>query len=223
MIKVRISTALRLGCLTGLLTSCGPACLCSLAANRLIHAVRGWVLSWDGPEAELSIGDFLGGTTLKLSLDLQEHLNVTSLLKTLKTLESGWWWTIPLLTLVLTLLGGLLLATLTGTGASLYNWIGRRQLTRLPTAWLSLAADPTRRWPLHQARTRIGSDPTSEVPLPGGATQHAEIRREQGRYVLYDLSDGRTWVQGHQVTGRHVIQDGFHLRLGDVEMIFGNE
>ena len=121
---VQVFRALRVGCLTGLVTSLAPALLCSLIFNWSVHTVRGWVLSWDGPNAELSIGGLLGGTTLRVSLDLQEHLNVTRFMKTLTTLENGWWWTIPLLTLVLTVLGGLVLAAVAGTGASLYNLVG---------------------------------------------------------------------------------------------------
>jgi hypothetical protein len=124
--KIRISAALRLGCLTGLLTACGPAFFCSLAFNRLVYTVRHWVLNWDGPDAELTIGGLFGGTTLRVSLDLQDHLNVTGFVQTLRTLESGWWWTIPVLTLFLVLLVGVGLAALSGTAAGLYNQFGRR-------------------------------------------------------------------------------------------------
>ncbi len=234
--KIRLSGALRLGCLTGLLTACGPAFICSLAFNRLVHTLRHWMLGWKGPDAELSIGALLGGTAVKVSLDMQEHLKVTSFMRTLQTLESGWWWTIPLLTLLLTLLGGVLVMMLAGIGAGLYNWIGRHswlapdpaqrrvnQPAYRPAAWLSLPADPARRWPVRQGVTRIGSDPSSDTPLPSGAASHAEIRYEQGRYVLYDLSGGQTWVQDRQVTGRNMIKDGFRLRFGDVDMIFRSE
>jgi hypothetical protein len=226
--KVHIPAALRLGCLTGLLTACGPAFVCSLASHRLIHILRHWVLGWDGPDAELTIGGLLGGTTLKVSLDLQDHLNVTEFMKTLETLDSGWWWTIPLLTLALTALGGVLLAALSGTGAGLYSrmerrhWLASSSAPR-PSAWLSLLADPTRRWPVCQGFTRVGSDPVSEVQLPSGMACHAEIRYEQGRYILYDLSGGQTWVQNRPVAGRHLLKDGFRLRFGNVEMIFKNE
>jgi len=124
--RIRLPAALRLGCLTGLLAACAPAFFCSLAFNRLVYTVRHWVLSWDGPNAELSIGALLGGTTLRVSLDLQDHLSVTDFMQTLKTLESGWWWTIPLLTLLLVLLAGVGLSALSGIAAALYNWFGRR-------------------------------------------------------------------------------------------------
>jgi hypothetical protein len=124
--RIRLPAALRLGCLTGLLAACAPAFFCSLAFNRLVYTVRHWVLSWDGPNAELSIGALLGGTTLRVSLDLQDHLSVTDFMQTLKTLESGWWWTIPLLTLLLVLLAGAGLSALSGIAAALYNWFGRR-------------------------------------------------------------------------------------------------
>ncbi len=125
--QAHVPTALQIGCLTGLVTACIPACACGLTFQWLVHTLRRWILSWNGPDAELSVGGLLGGTTLRVSLDMQKHLQVTDFVKMLTTLDNGWWWTIPLLTLALTLLGGLVLAAIAAAGAGLYNWTIRRR------------------------------------------------------------------------------------------------
>jgi hypothetical protein len=145
--KIRISTALQIGCVTGLLTACAPAFLCSLSFNRLVHAVHRWILSWDGPDAELSIGALLGGTTLRVSLNMQDHLKMTRFAQTLGTLEGGWWWTIPMITLLLTLLVALGLAVMSGMTAGLYNELGRERWfmaapERQPTRQLKTSSTP---------------------------------------------------------------------------------
>ncbi len=53
--------------------------------------------------------------------------------------------------------------------------------------------------------------------LPGLAPQHAEIRRESGRYLIYDLGSRRTWVNDTQVAAVHMLKDGFRLQLGQAE------
>lgn len=230
--EIPLPAAFRLGCLTGLLSAGVPAFLCSIASHRLVHSLHNWVSGWSGPDAELTIGGLLGGTSVKMSLDLQKHLNVTNFMQTLKTLDNGWWWMIPLLTIVLTVLGGIALATLASVGSRTYNWLSHKdtfsQKMRQSAnrsghslmAWLSLTTAPHRRWRVSQGLTRVGSNPSSEITLPGELDRHAEIRYEQGRYVLYDLSNGRTWVQDRPVTARHLLKSGFQVRFGNTEMIF---
>jgi len=55
--------------------------------------------------------------------------------------------------------------------------------------------------------------------LPGLAPQHAEIRRESGRYLIYDLGSRRTWVNDTQVAAVHMLKDGFRLQMGQSEFI----
>lgn len=86
------------------------------------------------------------------------------------------------------------------------------------TAWLSAANSGERRV-LRADVTRIGSAPENDFVLPGLAPQHAEIRRESGRYLIYDLGSRRTWVNDAQVAAVHMLKDGFRLQLGQSEFI----
>lgn len=90
--------------------------------------------------------------------------------------------------------------------------------TSLSTAWLSAANGGERR-ALRTDVTRIGSAPENDIVLPGLAPQHAEIRRESGRYLIYDLGSRRTWVNDAQVAAVHMLKDGFRLQLGQAEFI----
>lgn len=83
-------------------------------------------------------------------------------------------------------------------------------------AWL-VAGESGKRWPLSDGVTRIGSDPNNDVVLAGLAPQHAEIRRESGRYLIYDLGSRRTWVNDTQVAAVHMLKDGFRLKLGQAD------
>jgi pSer/pThr/pTyr-binding forkhead associated (FHA) protein len=51
------------------------------------------------------------------------------------------------------------------------------------------------------------------------AAHHAEIRFENNRYILYDLSSGNSWVNGRQITA-NMLKDGFTVRLDSTELIF---
>lgn len=86
------------------------------------------------------------------------------------------------------------------------------------TAWLSAANGGERR-ALGADVTRIGSALENDIVLPGLAPQHAEIRRESGRYLIYDLGSRRTWVNDAQVAAVHMLKDGFRLQLGQTEFI----
>ncbi len=87
-----------------------------------------------------------------------------------------------------------------------------------PHAWLV----PTKGgdWlPLGDDVTRIGSAPDNDIVLAGLSPQHAEIRRESGRYLLYDLGSRRTWVNDAQVAAVHLLKDGFRVQLGQAEFM----
>jgi len=71
--------------------------------------------------------------------------------------------------------------------------------------------------PLGDDVTRIGSAPDNDIVLAGLSPQHAEIRCESGRYLLYDLGSRRTWVNDIQVAAVHMLKDGFRLQLGQAE------
>ena len=87
-----------------------------------------------------------------------------------------------------------------------------------PTAWLASSTGRERRL-LSDSVTRIGSAPENDIVLPGLAPQHAEIRRESGRYLIYDLGSRRTWVNDTQVAAVHMLKDGFRVQLGQVDFI----
>jgi hypothetical protein len=84
-----------------------------------------------------------------------------------------------------------------------------------PAAWLTTADGEPR--PLRDDVTRIGSAADNDIVAAGLAPQHAEIRRESGRYLIYDLGSRRTWVNDAQVAAGHMLKDGFRLQLGQVE------
>jgi hypothetical protein len=84
------------------------------------------------------------------------------------------------------------------------------------SAWLA-AGNGGERLTLRGDVTRIGSAPDNDVVLPGLAPQHAEIRRESGRFLIYDLGSRRTWVNDTQVAAVHMLKDGFRLQLGQTE------
>ncbi|WP_374686769.1 DUF3566 domain-containing protein [Promineifilum sp.] len=85
-------------------------------------------------------------------------------------------------------------------------------------AWL-MPAGGGERLTLGDPVTRIGSAPDNDIVLPGLSPQHAEIRRESGRYLIYDLGSRRTWVNDDQVAAVHMLKDGFRLQLGQVEYL----
>jgi hypothetical protein len=89
-----------------------------------------------------------------------------------------------------------------------------------PGPYLALSQDPQRRWPVKAGITMLGSAPDSDVVLPGLASRHAEIRLEENRYVLYDLTGGQAWVNDRPVVERNMLKEGFRVRLGAVELVF---
>jgi hypothetical protein len=66
----------------------------------------------------------------------------------------------------------------------------------------------------------IGSDPGCHLQLNGLMPRHAQISLEQGRYILYDFSQGQTQVQGQIVRGPNMIKDGFLIHLGQYALTF---
>lgn len=91
--------------------------------------------------------------------------------------------------------------------------------TRPAGAWLAAAGNGGGLRALSNDVTRIGSAPDNDIVVPGLAPQHAEIRRESGRYLIYDLGSRRTWVNDTQVAAVHMLKDGFRLQMGQAEFI----
>jgi len=85
--------------------------------------------------------------------------------------------------------------------------------------WLAVGTSAERR-PLRPDRTRLGSAADNDIILPGANAYHAEIRFEDGIYVLYDMAAGQTWVNNRPVAGRNMLKEGFVIRLGGQEIVF---
>ncbi len=73
----------------------------------------------------------------------------------------------------------------------------------------------------------IGRDERNELGLFRDSEieeQHAEIRKENGRYVIEDKgSHAGTFVNRKRVTGRQVLDDGDVINMGRTTIIFSNE
>lgn len=87
-------------------------------------------------------------------------------------------------------------------------------------SWLALRDQPVQRWGLRCPVTTIGAAPGCDIVLSGLAPRHAEIRCENDRHILYDLSGGQSWVNGRQITTANLLKDGFAVRLATLELVF---
>jgi len=87
-------------------------------------------------------------------------------------------------------------------------------------AWLALRDQPAQRWPVRQPLTKVGGSADCDIVLAGLVPHHADIRFENNRYILYDQSNGQTWVNDRQVTTANMLKDGFSVRMGNRDFIF---
>ena len=91
-------------------------------------------------------------------------------------------------------------------------------------AWLQ-AHEPgvtPRNVPMTRAVARIGRDPGNDVAVgdPRVSAHHAEVRIEDGRATVTDLSSTNgTWVNGERVEQR-ALRSGDRIKLGDTIVIF---
>ncbi len=73
--------------------------------------------------------------------------------------------------------------------------------------------------------TTIGRAPDNDIVL-GSATvsgYHAEIRYENGQYVLHDKnSRNGTYVNGRRIVGPNLIKPGWRITIGDVDLTVGS-
>lgn len=94
-----------------------------------------------------------------------------------------------------------------------------------PSAWLvgRIGNRPGKEMPLRRDRNTIGRDGTQCDIVVDDVTiskRHAEIRFENGQYVLYDLaSTNGTFVNRHRVQ-RQSLLDGDQVQLGNVSFVF---
>lgn len=91
-----------------------------------------------------------------------------------------------------------------------------------PSAWLVLAADGGKSFPLDRDNVSIGRSPDNNVVLadPYVSQYHARIRRQGSAYYLFDLgSTNGTWVND-QPFQRLLLMDGDRIRLGNTVLTF---
>jgi pSer/pThr/pTyr-binding forkhead associated (FHA) protein len=77
------------------------------------------------------------------------------------------------------------------------------------------------RYPLGSNGARIGRDPGNEILLadPSISGQHAVVRLENGRCVIYDQdSRNGVYVNGRRITGANLLRPGWQVQIGDVVM-----
>jgi len=90
--------------------------------------------------------------------------------------------------------------------------------------WL-IDQSTSRRYALRPGITTIGRSGDNDIVLdaPGVSAHHAEIRYENGHYVLHDKgSTNGTFVNGRRIGGPNMIKAGWSVRLGDVELVVAN-
>ncbi|MDH7487101.1 MAG: FHA domain-containing protein [Anaerolineae bacterium] len=239
--RLPIRPLLRFGLVLGGLLGLPFGCLLALLAAKTIALLHRVLEAWQGVEYSL-----LGQT---VRLDLVNMLHLDGLLQTLQALDERLNLIVVLALLGVPLGVGLVVASLLGFAGWGYNLIARltsgMELVLSPTglspvvpeiageagrmpqsrAWLTpTRPDAAGRWyPVHDGVTSIGSAAGNAIVLPfaGVAEHHAEIRLEGDRYVLYDLGS----VHGSYVNGRrtqvNLLKDGWRMRFGDEEFIFG--
>ena len=92
-----------------------------------------------------------------------------------------------------------------------------------PQAVLWLVDQSTgRRYALRPGITAIGRGGDNDIMLdaPSVSAHHAEIRYENGRYVLCDRgSTNGTFVNNRRISGPNMIRAGWRVRLGEVELV----
>ncbi len=93
----------------------------------------------------------------------------------------------------------------------------------LPLATLWLIDQSTgHRYALRPGITTIGRSGDNDIVLdaPSVSAHHAEIRYENGRYILYDRgSTNGTFVNGRRISGPNLIKAGWRLWIGNVELV----
>ena len=92
-----------------------------------------------------------------------------------------------------------------------------------PPAILWLIDQSTgRRYALRPGITTIGRSGDNDIVLdaPSVSAHHAEIRYENGRYILYDKgSTNGTFVNGRRIGGPNMIKAGWRVRIGEAELV----
>ncbi len=88
-----------------------------------------------------------------------------------------------------------------------------------------LIVNKTQTYPLRDLVINIGRHPDNHIIIndPRVSRNHAQLRANRGRYVIFDLgSTGGTFVNGYRIT-QHVLKPGDVISLAGVPMIYGED
>ena len=175
-----------------------------------------------------------------------ELLKLQDVQSQLQNIGDTAWFKVILLILGLTILAGLyfgVIALIAGEAFNLASAIFGRLKLKLSDAGMAPAQPaPGQPWPVVPPAPTgprleitqpiqktvpvttpvmiIGSDPGCHLQLNGLMPRHAQISLEQGRYILYDFSQGQSQVQGQIVRGPNMLKDGFLIHLGQYAITF---
>lgn len=238
--RLHFAPALKFGCLLGPIITTLPSLLFAVLARVWIGTFRDWL------EATTIIE--LPG--LLPDLNLINLLNLGDLLARFQALDEAGFLLIIGLTFGFSLFGALFIALASAAWVGLYNALAAAtgglaftaEVAGLPAPappapappaqkpptelvspaqapMLALRHNPQERW-LMQARTTIGSAPDNDITLTGLAPHHAEVRREEAGFVLYDLSGGQTWVNDRSFGRANLLKPGYSVRVGHYDLVF---
>lgn len=251
--RISALSALKIGVLVGSVASLLPGFLLGLLLRWGVGTLRGWLESWTAltiplTEVRFSLVDAMQLTDLLSRLQQFDERGVLLVVLVLLValvlggLLNGlfWWATAVLYNLITAVVGGLVV-DMQGHGqvaatvhpGSTFRLESAPPASPTPAAaaiapsairaWLIPAQQAGPQLPLAPGSTTIGSAPGNQIMLPGLAARHAEVRLENGRYILYDFSQGQTWVNGRALTAPNMLKPGFRVRLGSQEFLFQSE
>jgi hypothetical protein len=233
--SVRMFSALKFGCVLGLLLNVLPSLVCALVGKAIVSTLRALLESWQNIE----LANLLGQSA---RVNLTQQLGLESALKTLREWDALSWLGVLLVTVALSLFGGALVAALSSLLAAIYNVTARFSGgIEIETADVAAVIASPVRSPTIETRARligpglpapgfilqtdvirVGRDPANALVLSSHAVApfHAEIVRLGERWIVRDLgSPGGTFVNGRPIR-ENMLKDGFRVRLGDVELVF---
>ncbi len=81
---------------------------------------------------------------------------------------------------------------------------------------------PIKTFPLHRDRVVIGRTAESDVVVsdPGVSRQHAEVRREDGEFVIADLGSTNGTMVNASTIGEHTLREGDRITVGKTVLEF---
>jgi len=112
--RINLMSLGKVGCFLGLLLALLPSLLCGILGVAIAQVLRHWLEGWE----ELSIS-LLGQTIV--SFDLVHTLGLAEFLNRLQAIGDASWLVVALVVLVLGLLTGLMLASITVLAGLAYN------------------------------------------------------------------------------------------------------